>query len=243
MGGDGESLFGVFAGQLAELEGAVLVAVDEGGPVGLHAGGDGFAVEGVGVGGVVLEGEVGEALGLGDAVLEALFEGGLDVGTLAGLEAVVVGEELDVEDTEAVELGEEKGGGVGGGAEAVFGMGGHPLLEVVVRAGEVEVVHGVVAIVERGAGERGGDGEGGRQEKDEEEGVEVVSLDVSIGGPPYRREGKHCWHYFLLPHESFPLRNRLGNFQFSRNKSGERDDEKLLLVGCEMGRSGCLHPV
>jgi hypothetical protein len=39
-------------------------------------------------------------------------------------------------------------------------MGGHPLLEVVVGGVEVEVVHGVVAVVERGAGERSAEGEG-----------------------------------------------------------------------------------
>jgi len=35
-------------------------------------------------------------------------------------------------------------------------VGGHPLLEVGVGGGEVEVVEGVVAVVERGAGEGSG---------------------------------------------------------------------------------------
>jgi hypothetical protein len=144
---DGKGLFGIFAGEFAELEGAVLVAIDERGPVGLHAGGDGFAVEGVGVFGVVLERGVGEMLSLGDAILEALLQGRVDGGTLAGGEAVVVGEELDVEDAEEVELGEEISGGVGGKAETIVGVGGHPLLEVSVCGGKIQVVHGVVAIV------------------------------------------------------------------------------------------------
>ena len=59
-GVEGEGLLGVLAGELAELEGPVLAAVDERGPVGLHAGGDGFDVEGVGVFGVALDGEIGE---------------------------------------------------------------------------------------------------------------------------------------------------------------------------------------
>ncbi len=153
---NGEGLFGIFAGELAEFIGAVLVAVDEGGPVGLHAGGDGLAVEGVGVFGIALEGGVGEAFGLGDAVVEALLEDWVDGWALSGFEAVVVGEELDVEDAEAIEFGEDVGGGVGGGAEGVFRVGGHPLLEVGVGGGEVEVVEGVVAVVKRGADEGGG---------------------------------------------------------------------------------------
>ena len=49
-------------------------------------------------------------------------------------------------------LREDIGGGVGGGTEWVFRMVGHPLLEVGVRRGEVEVVKGVVAVVQRVAG-------------------------------------------------------------------------------------------
>ena len=85
--------------------------------------------------------------------LKPCLTNGVDGGALAGFEAVVVGEELDVEDVEAVELAEDVGGGVGGGAEGIFGMGGHPLLEVGVGGGEVEIVEGVVAVVERSAGE------------------------------------------------------------------------------------------
>jgi hypothetical protein len=48
-GVDGEGLLGVLAGEFAEPVSTVFVAVDERGPVGLHAGGDGQAVEGVGV--------------------------------------------------------------------------------------------------------------------------------------------------------------------------------------------------
>jgi hypothetical protein len=44
----------------------------------------------------------------------------VDGGALAGLEAVVVGAELDVEDAEAVELVEDVCGGIGGGAERIF---------------------------------------------------------------------------------------------------------------------------
>ena len=100
-----------------------------------------------------------------DAIREALLECGVDVGALAGFEAIVVGEELDVENAEAVELGEDEGGGVGGWAEAVVGMGGHPLLEVAVGCGEVEIVEGVVAVVEWGAGEWGAEREEMRGEK------------------------------------------------------------------------------
>ncbi len=103
-GVDGEGLLGVFAGELAVFEGAVLVTVDERGPVGLHAGGDSFAVERVGVIGVALEGCVGEAVGLVDAVVETFFESRVDGGTGAGGEAVVVGEEFDIEDAEELEL-------------------------------------------------------------------------------------------------------------------------------------------
>jgi len=64
----------------------------------LHAGGDCLAVEGVGVFWIALEGGVGEGLGLGDAIVEALLEDWVDGRALSGLEAVVVGEELNVED-------------------------------------------------------------------------------------------------------------------------------------------------
>jgi hypothetical protein len=47
-------------------------------------------------------------------------------------------------------------------------MGGHPLLEVGVGGGEVEVVEGVVAVVERGAGEWGGKKRAGEKEKEEQ---------------------------------------------------------------------------
>ncbi len=84
--------------------------------------------------------------------MEALLEVEVDGGAGAGFEAVVVGEELNVEDAQEVEFVEDVGSGIGGGAEGVFGMGGHPLLEVGVGRGEIEVVEGVVAIVQRGAG-------------------------------------------------------------------------------------------
>ena len=137
------------------------MAVDEGGPVGAHAGDDGFGVEGVGVAGVALESGVGETVGLGGSVLEALLDDGIDGGTLARGEAGVVGKELDVEDAEAVELSEDVGGCVGGGAEGIFGVGGDPLLEVGVGGSEVEIVEGVVAVVEWRACEGGAEGECG----------------------------------------------------------------------------------
>jgi len=157
-GVDGKGLLGVFAAELAELEGAVLLAVNERCPVGLHARGDGLAVEGIGIVGVMLQGNVGEVFGLGDAVLEALLERGIDVGTLAGGKTVIVGEELDVEDAQEVELGKDVGCRIGGGTEAIVGMGCDPLLKVSVSCGEVQVVHGVVAVVEGGASERSAKG-------------------------------------------------------------------------------------
>jgi hypothetical protein len=172
-GVEGEGLLGVLAGELAEFIGAVFVAVDEGGPIGLHAGGDGLAVKGVGVFGIALECGVGQVLGLSDAVVEALLEGWVDGRALTGFEAVVVCEELDVEDAEAIEFGEDVGSGVRGRAEGIFGMVGDPLLKVGVGSGEVEVVEGVVAVVERSAGE-GGDATsaGGQHEKESEKGRE-----------------------------------------------------------------------
>ena len=104
-------------------------------------------------------------LGLGDAIVEALLEGGIDGGAGAGGEAVVVGEELDVEDAEAVKFCEDVGRGVGGGTEGVFGVSGHPLLEVVVGAGEVEVIEGVVALVEGSSCQRCAGEQRGHQEK------------------------------------------------------------------------------
>jgi hypothetical protein len=159
------------------------VAVDEGGPVGLHAGGDGFAVVGVGVVGIVLESDVGKMLGLGDAIVEALLEGGVDGWAFTGFEAAVVGEELDVKDAEAVEFGEDVGGCVGCGAYAIVRVSIHPLLEVAVGGGEVEVVHGVVAVVERCAAERGAGGEGeGRSEEKKKEAQDVASTGEVRGG-------------------------------------------------------------
>ena len=108
------------------------MTVDQRGPVGLHTRGNGLTVERVGVFGIALESGVGEALGLGDAVVEALLGDWVDGRALAGDEAIVVGEEFDIEDAETVELGEDKGGRVGGGAEGILRMGGHPLLEVAV---------------------------------------------------------------------------------------------------------------
>ena len=139
-------------GEFAELVSAVLVAVDEGCPVGLHAGGDCLAVVGVGVFGIALKGGLGETFGLLDAVVEALLENGVDGWAAAGFEAVVVGEELDIEHSETLEFGEDVGGGIGSGAEGIFGVSGHPLLEVGVGCGEVKVIESIVAVVEWGAG-------------------------------------------------------------------------------------------
>ena len=48
-------------------------------------------------------------------------------------------------------------------------MGSHPLLKVGVGGGEVEVVKGVVAVVERGSGEGGVGKEAAAEEKKEEQ--------------------------------------------------------------------------
>ncbi len=57
---------------------------------------------------------------------------------------------------EAIELAEEPGGGVGDGPHGIFGMDGHPLLEVAVGTVEVEVIEIVVTVVERATAEWGG---------------------------------------------------------------------------------------
>ncbi|WP_433984726.1 hypothetical protein RBB78_09460 [Tunturiibacter empetritectus] len=122
-------------------------------------------------------------------------------GAGAGLEAVVVGEELDIEDAEGVELVEEVGGRVGGRAEAIVGMRAHPLAEVPVGDVEVEVVEGVVAVVERGAGEGCAEGEDGGCKKKQQEGSGEREAPGDSGrgwgGPGCRRRKTHS---FLLPH-------------------------------------------
>jgi hypothetical protein len=63
-------------------------------------------------------------------------------------------------------------------------MGGDPLLKVGVGGGEVEVVHGVVAIVEGSAGERGGErvGEGRCSEQEQKESLSLASPGGVVRG-------------------------------------------------------------
>jgi hypothetical protein len=197
---EGEGLFGVLAGELAEFVGAVLVAIDERGPVGLHAGGDRLAVVSVGVFGIALDSGVGETFGLGDAVVEALLKDWVDGWALSGFEAVVVGEELDVENAEAIEFGENVGGGIGCGAEAVFGMGGRPLLEVGVGRGEIEVVEGVVAVVGvpvRGAAANRDEPRKRRRNNPEKRDAAKVGQAEACGGS---EDGDKAITLFFLPH-------------------------------------------
>src|SRR6202020_2663870 len=74
------------------------------------------------------------------------------------VEAALVGEELHVDDVEAVKFTEEPGGGVGDRAHGVSGVGGHPLLEFEVGVEKLEVVHVVVALVDEVATEGRGSG-------------------------------------------------------------------------------------
>jgi hypothetical protein len=82
-----------------------------------------------------------------------MADGGVGLRGFAAGKTVFLGEELDVENAEAVELGEEEGGGIGCGTERVFGMGGDPIGEDTVGGGKVEVVEIKVALVEAGVGE------------------------------------------------------------------------------------------
>jgi len=150
----GEGALGEGAGLLGEFERGEVFFVDHGGVVGVHAGDDGAGVESAGVIGILAESDGGEGFGLGYALFEGAADGFVGGRALAAGEAVFVGEELDVEDAEAVELREEEGGGIGCGAERVVGMGGSPVFEDVVGAGEVEVVHVEVALVQAGVQER-----------------------------------------------------------------------------------------
>src|ERR1700722_7824758 len=194
-GVESKSLLCEFTGEFTKFIGAVLVTVDQRGPVGLHTGGYGLAVEGVRVFGIVLNSCIGQTLGLSDAVVEPLFEGWVDRRPGAGGEAAVIGEELDVEDAKAIELGEYVGCGIGGGAKAVFGVRGHPPIEVCVGCGEVQVVEGVVALVKRGANEGGiRRKERGCQQKEEQK------CRDKPGGCHWGPRSNHDEHSFLLPH-------------------------------------------
>ena len=63
--------------------GTQLVSVDEGCPVGTHAGGQGFDVEGICVFGIALKSGICKTLGLVGSVVKTPFEVGIDLGTLA----------------------------------------------------------------------------------------------------------------------------------------------------------------
>jgi hypothetical protein len=83
-------------------------------------------------------------------VIEGLADGGIGSEAAAVVEAALVGEELDVNDVEAVKFAEEVGSGVGCGGERIIGMLVQVLLEDAVGGGEVDVVHVEVALVEAG---------------------------------------------------------------------------------------------
>jgi hypothetical protein len=69
-------------------------------------------------------------------------------------------------------------------------MSGHPLLEVVVGGVEVEVVKGVVPVVERGTGERSAEGEGEgcceKQKKEAQEACSKAGMDEGMGCGSFR---------------------------------------------------------
>jgi hypothetical protein len=77
-------------------------------------------------------------------------------------------------------------------------MGGHPLLKVGVGGGKVKVIEGVVAVVERSAGEGGVDGkEWVGQEKEQKCGEDAAPGEPDRG---LRERCNHDEHSFLLPH-------------------------------------------
>src|ERR1700733_5436201 len=194
-GVESKSLLCEFTGEFTKFIGPVLVTVDERGPVGLHTGGDGLAVEGVRVFGVVLNSYIGQTLGLSDAVVEPLFEGWVHRRPGAGGEAAVIGEQLDVEAAKAIELGEYICCGIGGGAKTVFRVRGHPLIEVCMGCGEVQVVEGVVAVVKRRADQVGVHRkERGCQQKEKQK---CGDKPDGYGWGPRCNHDKHS---FLLPH-------------------------------------------
>jgi hypothetical protein len=82
-------------------------------------------------------------------------------------------------------------------------MGGHPLLKMSMGGGEVKVIEGVIAIVERGAGEcvDGKQGRGKEGENEEKEEPKCGKEEASRGfGGELRERYTHNEHPFLLPH-------------------------------------------
>src|SRR6185437_3183627 len=67
-------------------------------------------------------------------------------------ESVVVGEELRFENAEPVEFREEQRGGVADGPHGIIGMRSFPYIELMMRGGEIEVVHVVAPLLDWRAG-------------------------------------------------------------------------------------------
>ena len=183
-----EDALGEGAGFLTIVKGRDVALVDHEGVVGAHAGDEGFDVEGGGVVGVALEGLVGEGAGFGGLVVEVLADGGVGCEALAVVEAGLVSEELDVNDVEAIELAEEPGGCVGDGAHGVLGMVVHPLLELEVGLEELQVVHIVVAGIERSIAQGCGCRESEREQKKNQDKKECMDAHegLAVTGGDYR---------------------------------------------------------
>lgn len=164
----GEGLFGPCAGFFAVAECAEVFFVDHEGVIRAHAADKGFDIQSTGVLAISFESVICDGSSLIQPVFEGLTRCLVRTEARAVIEAVLIGEELDVDDVESLELVEKKGRSIGGWPHGVFRVGYDPLLEFHVGVLELEVVHVPIALIESRSGKQDRRGKGSDGDEQEE---------------------------------------------------------------------------